>query len=253
MSQDKLEQALEHLINEENEAAEELLHDYYVGLARQVWSDLVESDEIEEDEIVDEAEEEDLDEDFGSEDDEAAFLDDIESDSEEIESEEYFGEDDDEEDEGDDDMDAGDMDAAEDAIMNVEDALAELKDVFAGIMGDEAPADDAPEAPEMPDMEEEVAFEEAEEELDESSDDSDDLREYTEKVNTAMPDGSDASAKSPVKDAGNEHDSKPHPTDTSEEKGGSAPSSGDFGGGTTQDAKMNAAPKPKMNETRQKK
>ena len=54
MSREKLEKALEHLINEDQEQAEELLHDYYVGLARQVWSDLVESDEIEEEEIVDE-------------------------------------------------------------------------------------------------------------------------------------------------------------------------------------------------------
>ena len=95
MSREKLEQALEHLINEDKEQAEDLLHEYYVGLARQVWSDLVESDEIEEEKIVDEANEEELDEDFGSEDDEADFLDDIETDSEEIEAEEYFGEEDD--------------------------------------------------------------------------------------------------------------------------------------------------------------
>ncbi len=91
------------------------------------------------------------------------------------------------------------------------------------------------------------------EEVEESEELDEELREYTEKVNTAMPDGSDASAKSPVKDAGNEHDSKPHPTDTKEESGRPDPKAGDFGSGTTQDAKMGSAPKPKMSEAKRAK
>ena len=48
----KLEQVLELLINEEREAAEELLHDFIVENARQIHEDLLnESDEVVEEEL----------------------------------------------------------------------------------------------------------------------------------------------------------------------------------------------------------
>ncbi len=288
MSREKLEKALEHLINEDKEQAEELLHEYYVGLARQVWSDLVESDEIEEEKIVDEANEEELEEDFGSEDDEADFLDDVETDKQEIEAEEYFGEEGEDGEEGDADMGdeapAGDAEKAEDAIMNVEDALSELKATFAEIMGDDAGEEGDAEADmdmdmEMPEMPEESveqpvaekteevsetdeAVEEAKDEaVEEAKDDAkeeaktedldEDLREYTEKKTADNADHADnkASPVGPGEDVGGESVDM---TKGGEETGRSAPSSGSMGT-DNQDAKLSSAPKPKMTETKRAK
>ena len=66
----RLEQVLELLINEEHEAASELLHSVIVEKARTMYEDLV-------------------DEDFGG-DEKEDFASDIEADKEEIESDEIF-------------------------------------------------------------------------------------------------------------------------------------------------------------------
>ena len=251
---DSLVKVLEYLVNEEREKAADLLHDVFVEKAKNHWAALSESDESVEEEI----QEEDLDETYDVEVEEAIdnydaeedFLDDIESAEDEIEAEEVFGEDDEEEAEMDLEMsmddegeEAGDDEAdAEEAMANVEDAIAELRAAFADLMGDEeAPAEE-------PEMEEEVAFEaadeEAEEELDEEVEGLDEGAEL-KAVSVSMPNGEDSSAKSPVKDAGNDM-GKPHPTDTATENGGKAPAAKDMGVTGPQEAgDLSAAPAPK--------
>ena len=140
-AKEKLEQVLEHLINEEGEKASDLLHDVFVEKARSIYEGLIEEDEAVEEEVedVEEAIAGDVADDF---------VNDVQADSEEIESEEVFSEDDLEDEEGDEmiepEMDAepeGGEEAVEDAFMNVEDALDELKREFAAMMGDEGEED----------------------------------------------------------------------------------------------------------------
>lgn len=203
-SKTKLEQVLELMINEETDKASDLLHDIFVEKSREIYADLIEEDAEAEDVIEEDEDqvEEDLEETIDVSDDEDDFIEDIADAEDEIEAEEVFGEDD-EEDEaeadladelaGDDEAEAGEGEAAdaEEAMMNVEDALAELKAAFADLVGDDAEADDM-EGEEEPEMEAVAAFEEAEEveELEEGAD--------MKAVNVSMPDGTDASAKSPV-------------------------------------------------------
>jgi len=162
-AKEKLEQVLEHLINEEGEKASDLLHDVFVEKARSIYEGLIEEDEAVEEEV------EDVEEAFAGDvaDD---FANDIQADTDEIESEEVFSEDDLEDEEGDEmiepEMDAepeGGDEAVEDAFMNVEDALDELKREFAAMMGDEGeePMDmeeptDGEEMGDMVDAEEEL-------------------------------------------------------------------------------------------------
>jgi hypothetical protein len=253
---DSLVKVLEYLVNEDREKAADLLHDVFVEKAKNHWASLTENDESVEEDI----QEEDLDETYDVEVEEAIdsydaeedFLDDIESAEDEIEAEEVFGEDEDEEDaemdlamdmDADDDAGEGDEADAEEAMANVEDAIAELRAAFADLMGDEeAPAEE-------PEMEEEVAFEaknEDEEELDEEVDELDEGAKLSA-VNVTMSGDEDGKA-SPVKDAGNEM-GKPHPTDTTEEKGPSAPAVKDMGVTGPQEAgdpKPAPAPKREM-------
>jgi len=56
-----LEQMLEHLVNENQEKAEELFHDYVVAKSREIYESLIE-EEMEEDEEVEEATDEEVDE-----------------------------------------------------------------------------------------------------------------------------------------------------------------------------------------------
>jgi len=146
-AKEKLEQVLEHLINEEGEKASDLLHDVFVEKARSIYEGLIEEDEAVEEEVedVEEAIAGDVADDF---------VDDIQADTDEIESEEVFSEDDLEDEEGDEmiepEMDAepeGGDEAVEDAFMNVEDALDELKREFAAMMGDEGVEDMGMEEP----------------------------------------------------------------------------------------------------------
>lgn len=48
-----LEQALEHLLNKEEAKASDLLHDYYVGIGRKVYEDIMSDDTNLEEEIAD--------------------------------------------------------------------------------------------------------------------------------------------------------------------------------------------------------
>jgi len=147
MSKLILEQALEHLLNKEEDAASELIHNYYVDIGRKVYEDIMADD------LVDEAE-------FDSEE----ALDDVEASVEEVEDElteegddEEMPMDDDEAEVDDmaDDMGADDMsepvdsDAADvaDAMVDVEAALAKLKAEFEDMVSGE---DDSAEDEEMP-------------------------------------------------------------------------------------------------------
>jgi hypothetical protein len=194
-TRDRYSKIIERLVEGDEAAASDLLHEAFVDKAREIWNDLVEADEIAEDDVADE----DLEESIGNEEADD-FLDDIETDEDEIEAEEAFGEAEDEDmgeleaaDElGDDDMDFdgdGEMDAheeehgdLEDKMQSVEDALADLKAEFAKLMGDEAEEEGDFDGEEMDmemgmddedEVEEEFAFESEEdesEELEEAAD-----------------------------------------------------------------------------------
>ena len=252
---DSLVKVLEYLVNEEREKAADLLHDVFVEKAKNHWAALSENDESVEEDI----QEEDLDETYDVEVEEAIdsydaeedFLDDIESAEDEIDAEEVFGEDEHEDDaEMDlevsmDDEGEGEEEApeAEEAMANVEDAIAELRAAFADLMGDNEPGDE--ESDMEPEMEEDYAFESEEDDDEvEAVEEAADLKS----VSVSMPNGEDSGAKSPVKDAGNKHEGKPHPTDTKVENGGKAPAAKNMGVRGPQEAgksTLSAAPAPK--------
>jgi hypothetical protein len=124
----KLEQVLDLLINEEHDAASELLHSVIVEKARQMYEELV-------------------DEDFGG-DEKEDFADEIESDKEEIEADEIFdgaeeeGEnvedaESEESEESDEEGAEGSEEEIEDRVEDLESALAELTAEFEQLVGGE--------------------------------------------------------------------------------------------------------------------
>lgn len=112
MADKKIEQMLEHLVNDDVAKAEELFHEYVVAKSREIYESLIDS-EIEE--AAEEDEEEDLDE---AAEDEEAEEDDLEesSDEDEEEMDENFDE---VAIEGDDEEDMG-ADAGDDALGDME-------------------------------------------------------------------------------------------------------------------------------------
>ena len=140
MTKTILEQALDHLLNKEDDKASALLHDYYVGIGRKVYEDIM-TDDIN----------------FEDEDEVGTAIDEVDSDLTEEGEDEFAPEMGDEEatDDLGDDMGAEeampvDADSADiaDAMMDVESALAKLKAEFeemvSGSSDDdmEMPADD---------------------------------------------------------------------------------------------------------------
>jgi len=117
--QQKLEQILDLLINEEADAASELLHSVIVEKARTMYEDLVE-------------------EDFGG-DEKEDFASEIEADKEEIESDEIYDDEGEEElgDEEGDSEEPAEEEEIEDRIEDVEAQLAELTAQFEQIIGGE--------------------------------------------------------------------------------------------------------------------
>lgn len=144
MNKTVLEQALEHLLNKEEDKASSLLHDYYVSIGRKVYEDIM-SDDIDQDDqtLLDDA---------------AEAVEEVESDLVEVEDdsdEEMADAEDDMADaEATDDMAADmgaepaaepvDSDAADvaDAMVDVESALAKLKAEFESMLSG-ADADEA--------------------------------------------------------------------------------------------------------------
>lgn len=172
MSKTILEQALDHLLNKEEDQASALLHDYYVGIGRKVYEDIMADDVAFEDEDTT-----DLD----------GAIDEVEADLTEEGDDELAPEmADDEEAAADLSAELGDEEGAEavdadaadvaDAMMDVESALAKLKAEFEEMVsgaGDEMGAEE-----EMGDME-------AEEPMPES------IEESAELTACAKPDNSD--------------------------------------------------------------
>lgn len=199
-SRANLEQILELLLAEENEQAEELLHEYVVAKARQQYERVL--DESEEVEELDESEEEvdesscgkhkkneDLDE-MDQSDPSANYVEDVTDISREVDEDEFALEGDQEEDfEADFGDEEGDV---EDKIDDLEDELAALKAEFEKLMSDDDDAEDDAEDARDDAMDadaEEIAFdadeiEESEYDLDE---DFDTLEEATKLSDQVSP------------------------------------------------------------------
>ena len=164
-----LEQMLEHLVNDEQDKAEELFHEYVVAKSREIYEGLVEDQW--DDEVV-EAEEDDM---MGGD-----PTDDLESD--------VADDDMDMDDEEDMDMDDEDMDDDEDTeelFQDLEDIVGELEAKFAELKGDDMDGneDETEESFAFEADEDEEEDDEDEEKTDESFEDElASLREYVEKV-----------------------------------------------------------------------
>jgi hypothetical protein len=204
----KLEQMLEHLINDNREKAEEIFHDLVVAKSREIYENLLDDDiQVEEtDEEVDESsDEEDLDEASDEEVDESSDEEDLDEASDE-EVDEMFGmtelggdpaDDmmsavevgaDDEGSEMDDMMsdEGGDEPATKDDVLDIKDALEELKADFEAMLAGEA-EEDSEEGDD-----EEGEEDDSEEEEDDSEEGNpfakEGIREYTEKKTATMGD-----------------------------------------------------------------
>ena len=171
---DKLEQMLEHLVNDEQEKAEELFHEYVVEKSREIYESLVEDDNDDEDDVeesfeVDEADGDmdDMDDMMGG-DETDDLANDIEVNDEESEDDK---EDDDEE--------------AEELFQDLEDIVGELEAKFAELQGEESEEEAEDETEESFAFEADDEDEKDDEEVEESDDFEDELaslREYVEKV-----------------------------------------------------------------------
>ena len=223
-NQNKFEQMLEKLVNEDKAGAEELFHEIVVEKSRDIYESLLESDL--DDEEVDEATDEEVDETTDEEVDETTDEEVDESDDEELDEDfnldEFEVEADpmdammgDMEVDGGDEAPAMDMDMdseegegdVEDRVEDLEDALDELKAEFEKMMsgddedegeddGEEDPMDMDMDAEEEPE-EEAITFETTDEEVDEAADEeveeaekseTETMREYVEKVTASMGD-----------------------------------------------------------------
>ena len=195
----KLESILELLLAEENEKAEELLHEYVVDKAREQYESLLD-DEVEEEvsEVIDQSND---------------FVNDITSDEEEVQADEIGEEDDEDESENpfadaeeeSEDESEGEEDL-EDKVDDIADELESLKAEFDALMasGDEPEAElgDEEEAELDMDGEEELDLESVEYDLDEATDeDEDEVVEEATKLsdNVAAPKAGEAdSTESPL-------------------------------------------------------
>ena len=224
--QNKFEQMLELLINEDKAAAEELFHEIVVEKSRDIYESLLEDEaEVDEadDEEVDEATDEEVDEsdedldEATDEDDDEEVEENFDMDSFEVEADDDMPAQDDtgnlmkdlgmDDEEGDMD-DEGEEGDVEDRVEDLEDALDDLKAEFEKMMAGDDEGDDMDdmgddEGEEEPEEEafafesddeevEEAAdeeVEEAEEETDESAKSAgEQMREYVEKVSATMGD-----------------------------------------------------------------
>ena len=222
--QNKFEQMLELLVNEDRAAAEELFHEIVVEKSRDIYESLLEDeadvdeatdDEVDEaaDEEVDESDE-DLDEAKDEDDDDEEMDEGFDLDEFEVEAEPEMGGDpaddmmadlgmDDEGEEGDmdDEGEEGDM---EDRVEDLEDALEDLKAEFEKMMADGGDDDMGDDEGDM-DMggdeekeEEAFAFESDDEEVDEATD------EEVDEASDEEVDESDEEVEERAKTAGEE-------------------------------------------------
>lgn len=175
----KFEQMLEHLVNEDQEAAKEIFHQIVVEKSREIYETILseEFEEVEEekDEEEDEDKEETVDEDFafgeGDDDTDAIggdptddMLDKISADSEEGEGENEL----------DKEFDDEENDDLEDRVMDLEDAMDELRAQFEKELGGAGDDMDMDMEPTGDDMDKDMKMSMA--------DDVNFMREYIEKV-----------------------------------------------------------------------
>ena len=159
-----IEQMLEHLVNDEQDKAEELFHEFVVQKSRDIYEGLIES------EIEDEDEDEDVEEAFG--DDPTDKL------AGELGGDDDMG-DDDMDDMGDDDMGDMEEESEEELFQDLDDIVEKLQAKFDELKGDESAAG------EMDDMDDMGDDDMGDMEDDEEIKDDFDLktvREYVEKV-----------------------------------------------------------------------
>ena len=208
--QNKLEQLIEYIINDDEDKAKELFHNIVVEKSREIYNELV-AEESEGSEGSEGSEEEkDMEESFMPEmggDATDDMMGDIAADEVGMD---MGGEED--------DMDMGGEEGSEegsemggedleDRVVDLEDALDELKAEFERLMSDEEEG-----------SEEEAAMPE------------DMVREYTEKVSVSHTDGTDSKgAKSPVAGKNDMGGTVKNIAQGGDEKGSSTPKSGDMG------------------------
>jgi len=241
----KFEQLIEYVINDEQDKASELFHEIVVEKSRDIYENIMaeeealdeEVEEVSEEEAVEESIEEEL---GGSE--AGDLIDDIETEEEGISLEA-------EEEDGDmiDDADEGEQDL-EDRVVDVEDKLDELMAEFEELMGDLDADGDGDHDMEDHEAEPEMDGEEEAEEMEmmdsvyegEALEEGADLTAAPKPVTSEEGDGKSGpvAANSGAKGM----DAKPVHTDTTDEKGRTAPSAKDQGGTTKPDLKP--APKP---------
>ena len=174
--QNKIAQMLEHLVNDDQEKAEELFHEYVVERSREIYENLIEN-ELDLDEVSNEetddllSDVEDEDDVKEAEEDEMDMEMDMDSGEEGEEGESEEGE---EGEEGDDDEPAtkGDINNLSDAIKELEDELARMMDADMG--GDEPMKDAFDTEVEELEVEDLDSFE--------TVNDLETVREYVEKV-----------------------------------------------------------------------
>jgi len=211
----KFEEMLERLINEDREGAEELFHEIVVEKSREIYQNIIES---EDDEDLDESDDEDLEEMFG--------LDEFEMEADPMGGDATddmmgdLGMDDMEGDMDDHHADVGGEEELEDRVMDLEDALDQLKAEFEKIMGDdegddmdmnmdaddeEEPDEEDDEDDEDDDAKEAFTYEAKHNAKDDKKDDkkpkkssAEEMREYVEKVAPAKMGDNGTNAKSIV-------------------------------------------------------
>lgn len=182
MAADKttLEQMLEHLVNEDNEKAEELFHDYVVSKSREIYENLIqeemdeEEDEDKEEKEVDESTDEDEDKEEKEVDemfDEVAIEGDDEMDMMGGDKTDALADLDDEGDEG----EEGEEKSEDELFQDLDDIVSELEAKFKELSGDEEGDEDEGDMDDMEMGDEMPKDESFEEELAT-------VREYVEKV-----------------------------------------------------------------------
>jgi hypothetical protein len=177
----KFEEMLERLINEDREGAEELFHEIVVEKSREIYQNIIESEDDEDldesdDEDLDESDDEDLDESDDEDLEEMFGLDEFEMEADPMGGDATddmmgdLGMDDMEGDMDDHHADVGGEEELEDRVMDLEDALDQLKAEFEKIMGDDEGDDEGD------DMDMDMDADD-EEEPDDEEDEDDDAKE----------------------------------------------------------------------------
>tara|TARA_B110000503_G_scaffold66042_1_gene103666 strand:+ start:419 stop:1138 length:720 start_codon:yes stop_codon:yes gene_type:complete len=184
----KLEQVLELLLAEDNERAEELLHEYVVETARAEYERILDEDEVETEESEEEAVEEAIDD----SDPEADFVSDVEDTDAGIDDDEIGGFGSDEE--------AGEEEDLEDKVDSLEDELEDLRAEFEKLLSGEEEGDDEESMEPVFGDEEEAEFPEEESieyDLDEEVEEDEEVVEEATKFSDtpAAPKGGEADSK----------------------------------------------------------